>query len=60
MTKKAEIGGWPGGAAVKFACSTSAARGLPVWIPGADMAPHGKPCCGRCPTYKVEEDGHRC
>ena len=19
-----------------------------------------KPCCGRCPTYKVEEDGHGC
>ena len=19
-----------------------------------------KPCCGRRPTYKVEEDGHRC
>ena len=20
----------------------------------------GKPCCGRCPTNKVEEDGHGC
>ena len=19
-----------------------------------------KPCCGKCPTYKVEEDGHGC
>ena len=28
--------------------------------PGEDMAPLGKPCCGRCPTYKVEEDGHGC
>ena len=28
--------------------------------PGADMAPLGTPCCGRLPTYKVEEDGHGC
>ena len=31
-----------------------------VQILGADMAPLGKPWCGRCPTYKVEEDGRRC
>ena len=52
--------GWPGGAAVKCTRSASAARGSPVWIPGVDMALFGKPCCGRHPTYKVEEDGHRC
>ena len=52
--------GQPSGAAVKFAHSASVARGSPVQIPGADMAPLGKPCCGRCPTYKVEEDGHGC
>ena len=50
----------PGGAAIKFARSASAAPGLSVQIPGADMAPLGKPCCRRCPTYKVEEDGHGC
>ena len=60
MDEKISIGSRPSGAAVKFACSASAALGSPVRIPGTDMAPHGKPCCGRCPTYKVEEDGHRC
>ena len=35
-------------------------QGSLVWIPGVDMAPLGKPSCGRRPTYKVEEDGHRC
>ena len=49
---------WPGGSAVKCARSASAARSSPVWIPGVDMAPRGKPCCGRHPMYKVEEDGH--
>ena len=49
-----------GGAVVKFAWSALAAQGLPVRIPDADMAPLGKPCCGRHPTYKGEEDGHGC
>ena len=35
-------------------------RGLPVRIPGVDMALLGTPCCGRRPMYKVEEDGHGC
>ena len=25
-----------------------------------DRASFSKPCCGRRPTYKVEEDGHGC
>ena len=52
--------GWLGGAVVTFARSTSVARGLLVRIPGTDTAPLVKPCCSRCPRYKVEEDGHRC
>ena len=52
--------GQPRSAAVKCACSASAAQGSQVRIRGVDMAPLGKPCCGRRPTYKVEEDEHGC
>ena len=54
------VGGLPGGAAAKFTPSTSVAQGSLVQILGVDMAPLVKPCCGRGPTYKVEEDGHGC
>ena len=40
--------------------SALAAQGLLVWILGADMAWLIKPCCGRHPMYKLEEDGHGC
>ena len=60
LALKRECGGRPGGTAVKCACSTLAAWGSPVRMLGGDMAPLGTPCCGRHPTYKVEEDGHRC
>ena len=46
------------GTVVKFTHPASAAWGSLVWIPGADMALLGKPCCGWRLTYKVEEDGH--
>ena len=58
--KTVSIRGQPGGTAVKFAHSASAAWGSPVQILGAGMALLGTPCCGRRPTYKVEEDGHGC
>ena len=58
--KDGHIGGWPGGVAVKFACSILVARGSLVRIPGVDTALLGKPCCDRHPTYKGEEDGHGC
>ena len=45
---------------VKCARSTLAAQGSQVQIPGVDMTLLSKPCCGRRPTYKVEEDGHGC
>ena len=45
---------------VKCTHSASVAGGLPVRIPGADMAPLVQLLCGRRPTYKVEEDGHGC
>ena len=60
MLKILSIWGWPGDTAVKCACSALVARGSPVWILGADMALLVRPCCGRRPTYKVEEDGHGC
>ena len=60
LFKKLKRRDWPGGTAVKFTHSASATQGSLVRILGAHMAPLGKPCCGRRPTYKVEEDGHEC
>ena len=54
------FGGRPHGAAVKCTHSAWVARGSLVQILAEDMALLGKPCCGRHPTYKVEEDGHGC
>ena len=42
---------------VKFACSASAARGLPVQIPGADMAPLGSHAVVGVPHIKCRKMG---
>ena len=60
VVEKSDDMGQPGGTVVKCAHSALVAWGLPIWISGADVALVGTPCCGRRPTYKVEEDGHRC
>ena len=57
--KKESASGQPG-AVDTFTHSALAAWSSPVQIPGADLTLIVKPCCGRHPTYKVEEDGHRC
>ena len=48
------------GTAVKCVRYASVAQGSPVRTPGVETAPLDKPCCGSHPTYKVEENGHRC
>ena len=45
---------------VKFTHFVSAAWGSPVQIAGANIAVLVKSRCGKCPTYKVEEDVHGC
>ena len=57
---KSDFGGQPSGTAVQFARSFSVAWGSLVQIQAGTYAPLIKACCGRRPTYKVEEDGHGC
>ena len=52
--------GWPGGQWLSAHVLLQQPRGSPLQIAGGDMALLGKPCCGMCPTYKEEEDGHGC
>ena len=56
--RKSVYGGWPGCSVVRFTRSTSAAQASPVQIPGADLCTTCQAMSGRCPTYKVEKDGH--
>ena len=50
----------PGDEAVKFARSASEARGLQVLMPGVDLHTAHQAMLWWCPTYKIEEDRHRC
>ena len=59
-TKDLKDRGWPSGVAVKFACSASAARGLWVQIPGADLHTAHQSMLWWCPTQETEEDWPRC
>ena len=52
--------GQPGGVVVDFACSASVAQGSRVPIPGADLHTAHQAMLWRHPTYKIEEDWHRC
>ena len=54
--------GWgqPGGAVLKFVCSTSLGWGLWVWIPGMDLCTAYLAMLWWRLTYKTEEDWHKC
>ena len=52
--------GWPSGIVVKFAHSASAAQGSWVWIPSADLHSALQAMLWWHPTYKIQEDWHRC
>ena len=57
---KKKMRGRPGGVVVKFTHSALAAQGSRVQILGMNLhAAHQAMLC-RHPTYKVEEDWHRC
>ena len=55
-----EAWGQPGGVAVKFVRSTSAAWASQVQIPGTDLHVAHQAMLWWRPTYKTEEDGHQC
>ena len=52
--------GWPGGVVVGFVYSTSAGWSSWLWIPGVDPHTTHQAMLWQCPTYKIEEDWHKC
>ena len=51
---------WPSGVVVKCTRSALAAQGLRVQIPGVDSHTTHQAMLWQRPTYKIEEDWHRC
>ena len=52
-------GGWPSAVVVKFMHSALVAQGS--WVdPGHGPTPHSSSHAVAHPTYKIEEDWHRC
>ena len=48
------------GVVVKLMHSALTAQGSLVWIPGADLLTAHQAMLWQHPTYKIEEDWHRC
>ena len=57
---KKKLTGRPRGVVIKFTCSTSVARSLQIQILGVDLHTAHKAMLWQRPTYKIEEDWHRC
>ena len=54
------VRGRPGGLVVKFACSALVAQGSQARMPGTDLHTAHQPMLWQHPTYKIEEDCHKC
>ena len=52
--------GQPGGVVVKFVHSALAAQGSQAQTPGMDLHSAQEAMLWQHPTYKIEEDWHRC
>ena len=57
---KREERGPPDGVVVTFTCSTLVAWGAQIWILGVDLHSAHQAVLWWHPTYKIEEDWHRC
>ena len=58
--EKKKLRGRPGGVVVKFTYSTSVAQGFQVQIPGADLYMAHRAMLWQQPTYKIEDEWHKC